>query len=248
MVEATKLARVALSSIGAALDAFPGEAPPSWVPRARALAAAAQTRLADVPVPDLEADAGAGNEAAFRELIDALAAIEQTAGLGLSTPKAIAQVRRKRRVVTLASVVAGIAFLTWFFHVPLFKTALASGQVGPAYGADSAIDGDPTTFWGAPDRQPGWLDLTFSKPRAVRALHLHPGNPATMDRGTKDARVECFLEGALVKSADVTFPEATGPDPRWTDVTLAAPKCDRIRISANTFYKLGAAIAEVQVR
>jgi hypothetical protein len=246
MAEALRLAHSALSSASSALESFPSTAP--WIPRARTIATQARASVGDDPVPELEAEVAPKHESTFRTLIDALIAIEEATGLGLSSPNELARVRWQRRIALAASGVAGVAFLAWFFHTPVFKSATASNQIGPIYGAESAVDGDPATFWGPPDRQLGSIDLTLGKPRGIRALHIDPGNPATMDRGVKDAHIECLLANAVVKAVDVTFPEAMSPEPAWTDVVLDAPKCDRIRISATSFYRLGPAIAEVQLK
>jgi hypothetical protein len=246
--EAYRLAREALDSASSALDSFAAEAsPPRWIPAAQAIAADARKRTAEAAVPELEADTQPSHEATFRALIDSLFAIEDTAGLGLASPRDIARVRVRRWVGLVAAGAAAIAFLAWYFHVPTFKAESASGQISPQYGADAAIDGDTMTFWGAPNGQPGWLDLTLTKARAVHVLRVEAGNPITMHRQTKDAHIECFLADAVVKAVDVSFPEVTAAGPHWTDVAVNAPKCDRIRISASTFYDMGAVIAEIQV-
>ena len=141
--------------------------------------------------------------------------------------------------------------LTLWLRTPAFSHALASGQYAPDFGPEKAIDGDPGTAWVLADHVgQGWLDLTLAKPRAVRALRVLSSNQPFNDRAAKDVRIDALLEGVIVKSLDVTFPDPPpqGKDAIWTDVKLDAPKSDHVRITVKNNYKVSAGIGEVEIK
>jgi F5/8 type C domain-containing protein len=245
--EALQLARDAVDLVQSALAKFP-EPSPAWLEQGKTLAADATKRLADVPLPVLEADTLPAHEALFRALIDALIAIETLAGTTLAAPNDLRRVRNVRIVSTVTGVVAAIALLVFWLHAPAFSRAIASGQIATE-GPERAIDGSPTTAWALPDKVgQGWLDLTLGRPRAVRALRILPSNPPWNDRAAKDTRIDALLDGVIVKSVDVSFPEPVGKDANWIDVTLDAPKSDHIRITVKNNYKASGAIGEVEIK
>ncbi|MGO8994015.1 MAG: discoidin domain-containing protein [Polyangiaceae bacterium] len=245
--EALKLASTALDTVTSSLSAFP-EPHPAWLERARTLAADATKRITDVRLPTLESETQPAHEALFRALVDALIAIEEYAGVSLAAPSDLRRIRNLRVAATGFGVVVAIGLLAYWLHTPAFSHALASGQLAD-YSPDKAIDGDPTTPWLLPDHvAQGWLDLTLGKPRSVRALRVLASNPPWNDRDVKDARFDALLDGVILKSLDVTFPEPQGKDPNWNDVNLDAPKCDHIRITVKSNYKVGAGIAEVEIK
>jgi hypothetical protein len=245
--EALQLARAAVELVQSALAKFP-EPYPAWLEQGKTLAADATKRLAEVPLPVLEADTLPAHEELFRALIDALIAIETLAGPTLAAPSDLRRVSNVRIVSAVTGVVVAIALLVFWLHAPAFSHAIASGQIATE-GPERAIDGSPTTAWALPDKVgQGWLDLTLGKPRAVRALHVLPSNPPWNDRAAKDTRIDALLDGVIVKSVDVSFPEPVGKDANWIDVTLDAPKSDHIRITVKSNYKASGAIGEVEIK
>jgi F5/8 type C domain len=247
--EALRLALAALEGATAALAAFPTEPPPAWITRAQAIAAEASKRVADLPLPSLEKETLPAHEETFRTTIDSLIAIEELAGVKLAAPTDLRRIRNVRVTSTVVGALIALLVLVRLLHTPAFAKAVASGQHGPESGPEKAIDGDVTTFWALPDRvTQGWIDVELGKARAVHAIHLAPSNPPANDRGIKDARVEATLNGAPVKSVEVSFPEPAGNEPIWADVVLDAAKCDHLRITAKSSHKLGSAIGEIELK
>jgi hypothetical protein len=247
--EALRLAKGSLDQTATALELLGTgtEAKPEWLVRAQAAVSEARARTEVTKLPELEADAVAGDEEAFRIMIDATLEVERAAGLVLATPREIANARRGRRATVIGLAIVVLGSLAWWIHTPLVLHATASGQQPGAFGPTNAVDDDLKTIWLLPDRQPGWLDITFGGARSVSKLRLIPRNPPLNDRGVKDARVTAFLGDKSVRTKDVSFPEPAGADPEWSDIPIDA-KCDRIRIEVKSSYKLGAGITEVQVK
>jgi hypothetical protein len=248
--EALALARAGVEAALAALAALP-EPHAAWVTRARALAEDAKKKIDGAKLPALEADVAPADEELFRACIDALAAIEETAGVSLAAPVELRRIRNVRIAGASAFAIVAVGLLAYALHKPPFSHATASAQLSGDYGADKAIDGDPSTWWLLPERGggQGWIDLTLTSPRSVRALHLVAANPPWNDRVVKEAHIDAMLGGAIVKSADVTFPDAQGKEPNWTDVTLDAPKSDNIRLSIKSSYHQNpGGFAEVEIK
>jgi len=247
--EALALAKASLDGTAAALAALAAgtEAKPAWLTRAQTAVEAALARTEATKLPELETDVRANDEEVFRAMIEATLEVERATGLALATPRDIAGTRRGRRVTVIGLAAVTVAVLGWWFHTPLVVHATASGSLPGSYAADNAVDDDVKTAWLLPDHQNGWLDLSFGKARSVGKLHLVPGNPPYNDRDVKDAHVTAYLSDRIVKTKGVTFPEPAGADAEWSDVPLDT-KCDRIRIEVRSYYKVGAGIAEVQVK
>jgi hypothetical protein len=180
-------------------------------------------------------------------MIAATLEIERIVGLSLAAPREISSTRRARVATATVLGVLGLGLFAWWVHTPLVLHATASAQLVGNYAADNAIDDNTKTAWLLPDKQTGWIDVTFGKARSVGTVRIDSSNAPYNDRSTKDAHIEAFLADKLVKSADVTFKEPVGREPVWTDIGLGA-KCDRVRISVRSFYKNAAAIAEVQIK
>ena len=247
--EALQLAVEALELARSSLAAFPAEPRPSWLADAQAVAAEASKRLADVRLPVLEADTLPSHDEVFRAIVDAIIAIEELAGVSLAAPADLRRIRSTRIAAAAFALVVVVAGTARALHTPAFSRAAASGQYDGESGPEKAYDGEVGSAWILPDRvSQGWLELTLSKPRAIHAIHIVPSNPPYNDRDVKDARIDAMLEGVIVKSVDVTFPEPVGKEPSWNDVILDAPKCDHLRITAKSNYRQGVSIAEIELK
>lgn len=250
MAEGMSLARSAIAVAASALDeaAASLSSPPSWFERARTRTNEANARAVSVKLPVRETDVLPADEPAFREMIDAVVALEEAAANLLGGAAAVAQLRRQRLVASTLFAVVVMVLLVWLVHAPLFSHAVASAEFMPSYGAAQAIDEDTKTYWALPDHQPGWIDLFLPKPRTVATVRVAQGNPPYSDRATRDARIETFLGETLLKGVDVTLPEPPKGQVSWTDVRIDSPKCDRVRFTVKTFYQVGGALVEVEVK
>ncbi len=172
--------------------------------------------------------------------------------LVLSRRRALAQLRddatrrrRLRAIMLLASAtVLGVAAFLLLRNVP---TARASAIYSSDFPARQALDGLSTTDWLLPQQQTGWLELTFARPRTVRALVLRNAvNGHYRDRATRAFKVEAFFQTRAVASVTGEFPPIeAGPGP--LTVKLDASSVTHVRISVESFYGSGGGLAEVAV-
>jgi hypothetical protein len=245
--EAMKLARASIDAAASALDAFASAVDPlpAWLADARAIGAGARDKAAGTSIPELEADAKPEHEDAFRALVDAGHALERAVGMRVASAADLARVRRSRAARAIATGVFVALVLAWALHKPAITTAIASTQVGE-YGGANVIDGDTKTFW-VLDR-PGYVDLTLSGPRSIRAVRMIGYNPPFNDRFTKDVHLTAFSKDGTVRQTDFTLPQPPpGSDPFWVTVPLEASGVDRIRIEVRSWTRMSGCIAEVQI-
>jgi hypothetical protein len=243
-LEALEAAEGGLASFRDATQSSPG-----WLEAGHALTTAARARVTGVARPQLEADIGPAHEESFEKLVDALIGLEEATQRWAGGPSQIAQLRRRRWITAGIVGILAIFGLVRLFHVPTFSNAVASEEINPVEDpAKNAIDGDPKTSWFLPDGRPGWIDLTLTKPRPVRAVRIAQGNPPWGDRTTKDARVETYLGTTLLKGVDVTLADPPASDVGWTDVAIDSPVCDRVRFVVKTAHKRGGGLAELEVK
>jgi hypothetical protein len=247
--EALALVRAGVETASGALAALP-EPHAAWVARARTLAGDAKRKLDGAKLPSLEPEVAPADEELFRACVDALTAIEETAGVSLAAPADLRRIRGARIAGAAAFAVVAVGLLAFVLHKPPFSHATASAQLVGDYAPDKAIDGDPMTWWLLPEHMSqGWIDLELTSPRSVHALRVVASNPPWNDRNVKEAHIDAMFQGAVVKSADVTFPDAQGKEPNWTDVALDAPKSDHIRISVKSNYRpIAGGFAEVEIK
>jgi hypothetical protein len=181
---------------------------------------------------------------AHRELLGRLAAGRRRCVARLRGLRTRFKRLRRLAVFALASFVVVVAFLL-FRDVP---TVRASAVYSGDFRAGQALDGLTKTEWLLPDKQSGWLELTFSRPRAVESLRLsNASNSPYDDRGTKGFKIEAFAGTRLAATATGRFlPVAEHEGP--LTIPLAARDVTHVRITLESFYGLGAGLAEVQVR
>ncbi len=155
---------------------------------------------------------------------------------------------RKRRLTWLSLVIALPVLGALSFA--LFRnatTARASGIYSSDFVASQAVDGLNKTEWILPQQQTGWLELSFARPREVRALVLRNStNGHYRDRATKALKVEAYSRGQLVATGKGEFPpidDDAGP----ITVNLAARDVTHVRVTVESFYGSGGGLAEVRV-
>lgn len=153
--------------------------------------------------------------------------------------------RRVRRLALVAAglVLSGLVFLL-FRNAP---TAQASDTYSGDFPASQAIDGLSKTEWLLPQRQTGWLELAFTRPRTVREVRLHNAqNSHFLDRATKSFKVEAYSRSRVVATARGEFPPIEAKAGSVT-VELAARDVTHVRITVESFYGNGGGLAEVSV-
>jgi hypothetical protein len=246
--EALKLVTTSFDALGAGLGELAGRVDPvpPWLAKAQAALAGAKKQTADQKRPELESEVTPEHEAVFQGMVDALVAAEEAIGPHVATPAQFAALRRQRALTTIFSALGLVLFAVWALHKPAFSHAEATTTLGE-HAAERAIDGETRTWWVVPPGQQGSLDLTLGGPRTVGTLKIVGSNPPENNHITKDARIEAFLEGKLVKTADVTFRPVQPGDVDWVEVHLDAPRCDRIRITTLSTLKESSVIGEVEL-
>jgi hypothetical protein len=110
------------------------------------------------------------------------------------------------------------------------------------------VDGLTKTEWLLPDKQTGFLELVFSRPRVIESVRLrNASNSPFSDRATKAFKIEAFANTRLIATAQGEFP-SIAKDKGPISIPLAGRDITHLRITINSFYGLGAGLAEVQVR
>jgi hypothetical protein len=156
---------------------------------------------------------------------------------------------RKRRLRRLALVVAlPLLAVTAFALFRNVSTARASGTYSGDYPARQAIDGLSKTEWLLPHQQTGWLELTFARPRDVRALELRNAtNGYYRDRAAKLVKVEAYARTKLVAAGKIDFlPIESNQGP--VTVKLDARDVTHVRVTVESFYGGGGGLAEIEVK
>lgn len=205
--------------------------------------------LADRNLPALDGDVRSADSAAFRELGDVAATLDDAVAEVVLVKREIAT-RRVSRVVTAVliavTVIGGLYFLLRKAP-PQPAAASAVFNDDPAFTPDRAIDGDPTTEWLLPDASGGWLDVQVSPARAIHSVRLTNGhNRDYNDRAVRAYRVEAYDGDRLVAQASGQFPSLL-PHPPAVAVQLAGAHVDRVRVVVVSWFNLGAALADVRV-
>jgi hypothetical protein len=155
---------------------------------------------------------------------------------------------RRRRYLWSAAALAllGIASLA-FFVFSNTPTASASGVFASDTPASEAIDGLSKTEWLLPDRETGWLELEFARPRAIDSVQIQNGsNRHYLDRGAKTIKLEAIGHGRVLATARGDFPPITSAAPPVT-FPLRADGVTKVRITIESFYGVGGGLAEVRV-
>ena len=158
------------------------------------------------------------------------------------------RMRRWKRVGAAAAfaILLGIGVLT---VVQLWWGPIASASDVCCYDhpASLAVDGVAATEWLLPDHSPGWLQVSFRSPRAVRRVHLlNSHNRNYMDRASERVRVTAFSDQGPVASAEGRF-DRISPEPEALDLPLVAEHVTHLRIDILSYFRTGGGLAEVEV-
>ncbi len=143
--------------------------------------------------------------------------------------------------ITLGAVSGGL----WLRNAPTLR---ASGAYSSDFPVSQAIDGLSRTEWLLPEKQPGWLELAYPRPRTLRTIRLRNAeNSYFHDRATKSFRLQAFSRGRLVASATGELPPIEASR-GWVAVPLVAGDVTELRIDVESFYGLGGGLAELEVQ
>jgi len=158
--------------------------------------------------------------------------------------------RRRWRMAGMGALVAGSCALAAAALRPETRTlAEASATFADSDECDAArvMDGDRKTEWLLPDREGGWIELRFPRPRAVRSVELwNAHNRQYNDRATQRWRVELYRDTRLVGSAEGAF--VAPPGERRAAVAVQGSEVTRVRVSVLAHHGFGGGLAEVIVR
>ena len=209
-------------------------------------ARATQRELAGEAFPTLDAQLGPRDEAHYVALTRAHEAVDRALAATLVVPEESRTLRLVPAVAIVAVVLVGAA-LGARFLLREERTATASAQleVAPGFPPAKAIDGDATTEWLLPHATPGWIDVRFGRPRALRAVKvLNAHNRGFNDLATHDYRVEAFAGERLVGSARGSFAgiNAAGP---WARHPLAARGVTRVRVWVDSVHGAAGGLGEI---
>jgi hypothetical protein len=153
----------------------------------------------------------------------------------------------RQRVAALV-VGASLVIVVAFALLRNAPSAQASSTYSKDFPASQAIDGLRKTEWLLPQQSPGWLELSFARPRAVSSLVLHNAvNGHYRDRAAKSVKIEAYARAALVATAEAQFP-AIEHDKGPLIVDLVARDVTHVRITVESFHGNGGGLAEVAVK
>lgn len=181
---------------------------------------------------------------AHRELLQRLASDRKRCVEQLRSAES--RTKRRRRAIAAAAAFAALALGAYmmFRNAP---TATVSSSYGSDFPASHLVDGLKTTEWLLPHQQTGWVELTFARPRDVKAVRLQNSvNGHYRDRASKAVKLEAYARTQVVATAKAEFPpiEATkGP----IKVDLVARGVTHVRIEIESYYGGGGGLAEVDI-
>ncbi len=152
--------------------------------------------------------------------------------------------RLRLGAAALAILLGAVSGGLWLRNTPTLR---ASGAYSSDFPPSQASDGLSRTEWLLPQNQPGWLELAYPRARSLRAVRLRNSeNSYFHDRATKAFRLRAFSRGRVVASAAGEFTPIEASR-GWVTVPLVARDVTELRIDVESFYGLGAGLAEVDV-
>jgi hypothetical protein len=156
--------------------------------------------------------------------------------------------RRKRVRMASAAVLGVLLVIVGIVRIWVRPHVSASAVFSPDFPASYAIDDIESTEWLLPERTAGWLLVSFSSPRHVhRVVVLNGHNRFYLDRGAERIRVTAFSKNGPVGSVEGSFARITA-DRSALELPLDAEGVSEVRVDVLSFFGLGAALAEVEIR
>jgi len=210
-------------------------------------AAEAHRAIHEEPMPALDADVAPRFEERRAELVDGFDVLDRALGPTLSSRDELSALRRVR-VGFLAAVVVAAGALGARAGLREKRAAVASAYLitSPGFPPARAVDGDATTEWILPLGFPGWIDVHFERPRALRAVRLlNAHNRSHNDLAAHDYRVEAFAGGRLVGGAQGAF-SGINPAGSWARHPIAARGVTRVRVWVDTFHGAAGGLGEIE--
>lgn len=165
------------------------------------------------------------------------------------TPRQRLRIRVTLALVVAATVGACVAIGLWMRNPRVDVKARASGYFDymPRFLPDHVADGQPRTEWVAPNRSTAWVEIVLPRPTDISGVRLINGaNRPYHDRAI--LRFTVRITDRLGRRRHVTssFPRfVTRPQP--VIVPIQADDVVEVRLIVNSYYRRGAALAEMAV-
>jgi hypothetical protein len=223
-------------------------------PREIAAIEAALEAARSAPLPGHESEITAAHTTLWRRTTAAQHALGRALGQASRSRLELLRKRVGRISGAVLGVAAVITVLVLVLRRPegVFIEASGIWAGAASYAPELAIDGRDDTLWLAPDGVAATLDVTISPPRRVQQLRLVNGtSPPLNDRGTRDYRVELFVDGRIARVLEgrLDHPDVGRESTaRPTVHELGLDRVERIRFVALTHYRIGAGLAELGFR
>ncbi len=177
-------------------------------------------------------------------------------------PAWLDRARRWRTGTALAVVTVFAAFFVYELRFdPERFTVSASdyrtADVVETWPPENAADRDEMSYWQIPEGQTGWLELTMTSPRDVTALRIMNGHDVhaddqnrydrrRFDYAARQIRIRAFSGDREVATVEHELRRIRALE-RETIPLEGARDVDRIRIEVESFWGVGAGLAEVEV-
>ncbi len=205
------------------------------------------TELATTQLPELDAEVNDGLRALYRRVITTRDKLSRALVHRYASVDELGRQRTLRWVWTVLGIALSAAVLGWVLKPPAAITVVSSHPDRPDHGSkDAIIDGKLDTTWILPDHTPGWVELKFRGPRAVRQIRITNGaHTLNKDRGVEAYEVDVMAGTRVLKTISARFTGASTAETQTHPLNFGG--VTSIKIRANTFRQYGASLAEVAV-
>ncbi|HEX4514712.1 MAG TPA: discoidin domain-containing protein [Polyangiaceae bacterium] len=192
------------------------------------------SRLDDI-ARDLES-----NGDAVPTAVRLLSALEVEVSPGTLSPGELSRLRVRRAVEAFVLVCGLVAVCGVAYEARYGVRIRSSNELGPAWSADRAIDGDANTDWVA-DGPGAWIEIDFRHKVEIKRLHVMNGQFFS-DRAAKEIRVDVYDGDVVAEEMRATFAHDAEP------VTLdtGGVRTNRIRLTILSHFGIGPAISEIR--
>jgi hypothetical protein len=210
-------------------------------------AAEAHRAAHEEAIPALDADVAPRFEARRAELVEGFDALDRALAPTIVSRDELAALRRVRvGFLAVAVVTAGVLGARAGLREKRAAVASAYLLSPPGFPPANAVDGDANTEWILPLGFPGWIDVHFERPRALRAVRLlNAHNRTHNDLASRDYRVEVFAGGRMVGGAQGAF-SGINPAGSWARHPIAARGVTRVRVWVDTFHGAAGGLGEIE--